>query len=145
MHIDRIRELREDQDWTQQELADFLHINRRTYSAYETGTNAVPLDILIKLAQLYGVSADYLLGAAPRSGGEALCRKMRILRERRGLGQDTLANLLRVTPAAYARYENGSMDVPAAFVPLLSAFYGVSADDLLGASPPHKFSVPRPE
>ena len=61
MVFERIRALREDQDRTQREVADILHINRRTYSAYENGVNAVPLDVLISLASLYNVSTDYLL------------------------------------------------------------------------------------
>ena len=59
---DRIRALREDRDWTQQKLADLLHINRRTYSAYENGVNAVPIEVLTALAQIYHTSTDYLLG-----------------------------------------------------------------------------------
>lgn len=59
---DRIRALREDRDWTQQRLADLLHINRRTYSAYENGVNAVPIEVLIALAHIYHTSTDYLLG-----------------------------------------------------------------------------------
>ena len=39
-----------------------LHINRRTYSAYENSVNSVPLDILVKIAQIYHTSTDYLLG-----------------------------------------------------------------------------------
>ena len=62
MQLDRIRALREDKDWSQQKLADMLHINCRTYSAYETGVNAIPLDILAALARIYGTSTDYLLG-----------------------------------------------------------------------------------
>ena len=62
MKLDRIRALREDHDKTQQELADLLHVNRRTYSAYENGVNAVPLDILAAIAQLHQTSTDYLLG-----------------------------------------------------------------------------------
>ena len=58
----RIRALREDRDWTQQTVADLLHINRRTYSAYENSVNAIPLDILIALARIYHTSTDYLLG-----------------------------------------------------------------------------------
>lgn len=74
MVFERIRALREDHDRTQQELADILHINRRTYSAYENGVNAVPIDILIALAGFYHVSTDYLLNLTdqpepyPRSG-----------------------------------------------------------------------------
>lgn len=62
MNMERIRALREDRDWSQKKLADMLHINRRTYSAYETGVNAVPLDILAALARIYHTSTDYLLG-----------------------------------------------------------------------------------
>ena len=58
----RIRDLREDNDLTQQNLADVLHINRRTYSAYENGVNSMTPETLIKIAKFYDVSVDYLLG-----------------------------------------------------------------------------------
>ena len=61
-----VRALREDKDWTQQYVADCLHINRRTYSAYETGVNAMSPEILIQLARLHGTSVDYLLGLTQR-------------------------------------------------------------------------------
>lgn len=57
----RIRDLREDKDMTQQEIADILHINRRTYSAYENGVNAMTPETLCKLADLFDTSVDYLL------------------------------------------------------------------------------------
>ena len=46
----RIKNFREDRDWTQQYIADMLHISRSAYSAYENGTNAVPIEVLIQLA-----------------------------------------------------------------------------------------------
>ena len=58
----RIRNLREDKDWTQQHIADLLFINRRTYSAYENGVNAMSPEVLIKLSQIFDTSIDYLLG-----------------------------------------------------------------------------------
>lgn len=58
----RIRDLREDRDWTQQYMADLLHINRRTYSAYENGVNAMSPEILIAIADIHSTSVDYLLG-----------------------------------------------------------------------------------
>lgn len=57
----RIRDLREDSDLTQQNLADELHVNRRTYSAYENGVNSMTPETLIKIARFYDVSVDYLL------------------------------------------------------------------------------------
>lgn len=57
-----IRSLREDNDWTQQYVADCIGVNRRTYSAYETGVNSMTPETLIQLAELYNTSIDYLLG-----------------------------------------------------------------------------------
>ena len=58
---DRIRNLREDRDLTQQEMADMLHISQRSYSHYEMGSRKIPLDVLIALADYYDCSIDYLL------------------------------------------------------------------------------------
>lgn len=58
----RIRNLREDNDLTQQNIADELNINRRTYAAYENGVNSMTPETLIKIAKFYNVSVDYLLG-----------------------------------------------------------------------------------
>lgn len=60
--MERIKNLREDNDLTQQELADVLHISQRSYSHYENGSRKLPLDILIAIADYYGCSVDYLLG-----------------------------------------------------------------------------------
>lgn len=58
----RLRDMREDNDLTQKALAEYLHIRQNTYSQYETGQRQLPLDILIKLAEYYNTSTDYLLG-----------------------------------------------------------------------------------
>ncbi len=62
LFLARIRLLREEHDWTQQQVANRLHVHRRTYDAYEAGATDVPVEILIALARLYNVSTDYLLG-----------------------------------------------------------------------------------
>ena len=62
MKYERIRNLREDNDRTQQEIADILFINRRTYAAYENGINSMTPETLYKIADIYGTSVDYLLG-----------------------------------------------------------------------------------
>lgn len=58
----RIRDLREDNDMTQQQVANYLNIKQNTYSQYETGNRQIPLDVLTALATLYKTSTDYLLG-----------------------------------------------------------------------------------
>ncbi len=57
-----MRELREDHDMGQKEVAAYLEIDQRSYSRYETGVNKLPVDRLVRLCDLYHVSADYLLG-----------------------------------------------------------------------------------
>ena len=58
----RLKDLREDSDLKQKELADYLHIKQNTYSQYENGQRQVPIDVIIKLAKYYNVSTDYILG-----------------------------------------------------------------------------------
>lgn len=58
----RIRNLREDKDLNQTAVAKMLSMSQTGYSKYETGENDIPTPILIKLANFYGVSIDYLLG-----------------------------------------------------------------------------------
>ena len=58
----RIRDLREDSDLSQKEIADFLHIKQNTYSQYENGHRQLPIEFLIALAKYYKTSTDYILG-----------------------------------------------------------------------------------
>ena len=58
----RIRDLREDRDLTQKEMAKVLNCSQQAYSNYELGQRDIPTDILIKLSSFYKVSIDYLLG-----------------------------------------------------------------------------------
>lgn len=58
----RIKELREDNDLTQKEVAEYLRIKQNTYSQYETGQRQLPLNVLVELAKLYKTSTDYILG-----------------------------------------------------------------------------------
>ncbi len=62
MKYPRIRDLREDHDLRQVDVAHILSMSQTGYSKYETGENDIPTSILIALANLYGVSIDYLLG-----------------------------------------------------------------------------------
>lgn len=62
LRFERIRNLRIDGGYTQQQIADLLHIRQNTYSQYEIGVLHYPIEVLMKLADFYGVSVDYLLG-----------------------------------------------------------------------------------
>lgn len=58
----RIRDLRIDRGLTQAQVAEVLHVSQNTYSQYEIGTTRYPLDVVVRLAEFYGVSVDYLVG-----------------------------------------------------------------------------------
>ena len=62
----RIRDLREDSDLTQEEVARYLNIRQNTYSQYENGQRQLPLDCLIALAKFYKTSTDYILGVTDK-------------------------------------------------------------------------------
>lgn len=61
-YIKIMRDLREDNDKTQQEIADILGTSQTMYARYERGANELPVHHLIKLCDYYGISADYFLG-----------------------------------------------------------------------------------
>ncbi len=58
----RIKDLREDGDITQKEIAAYLHVSQNTYSQYENGQRQLPIECLIALAKFYNTSTDYILG-----------------------------------------------------------------------------------
>ena len=58
----RIRDLREDSDLTQKQLASYLHCSQQVYSNYELGQRDIPTSVLIALAKFYNTSTDYILG-----------------------------------------------------------------------------------
>lgn len=58
----RIRDMREDRDLNQTQVARMLGMSQTGYSKYETGENDIPTTVLIRLARFYGTSIDYLLG-----------------------------------------------------------------------------------
>ena len=62
MYFKRIEDLRIDHDLTQQNVADYLDVQREVYRRYEKGTRTIPIDLLIKLADYYHTSIDSLVG-----------------------------------------------------------------------------------
>lgn len=74
MLLPRIKELREAAGLSQKRLAEILELHRTQYQRYETGESPVPVDFLIKLADLYDVTLDYIVGREkPESGS---CRSI---------------------------------------------------------------------
>ena len=64
----RLREVREDRDYTQKEIAEYLNMHTTQYQRYEPGESTVPADVIVALATLYEVSTDYLLELSDNGG-----------------------------------------------------------------------------
>lgn len=62
MYYPQLKDLREDNDMTQNQIAEILGIDQRVYSIYETGKREIPTRLVIKLADFYHTSTDYILG-----------------------------------------------------------------------------------
>lgn len=62
MYYPRLKDLREDKDMTQKQIAELLGIDQRVYSNYETGKREIPTHFVVALADFYKTSADYILG-----------------------------------------------------------------------------------
>ena len=88
MYFQRLRDLREDKDLRQEDVAAILGINQTVYSRYERGFQTIPVTHLIRLADFYGVTTDYILGRTNDSG--------RSLRDRLKEGRGTFKK--RVPP-----------------------------------------------
>ena len=70
MYLRRLRDLREDHDLSQQQIAEILGIQQTVYSRYERGFQTIPLQHLVTLAKYYDVSADYLLDLTDKPKGK---------------------------------------------------------------------------
>ncbi len=66
MKFPNIRNLREDRDLKQKDIAEYLNVTQTTYSKYELAKINIPVEVIIKLADFYNVSTDYLLGRSTK-------------------------------------------------------------------------------
>ena len=62
MNIERLKEIREDKDYKQSDIAKVLNTTQQQYSKYELGLQVIPVESLVKLAKFYNTSVDYLIG-----------------------------------------------------------------------------------
>ena len=138
-----LKEVRQDHDITQQEVAAILGVAQNTYSQYENGKREIPISkieltapVLIQLADYYQVSIDYLLGhtGTGRTGNSNMTimdTRMRELREDRDLSQAQVAKILNCDQSLYSKYERGQRELPLRFALLLADYYHVSLDYLM--------------
>lgn len=132
-----IRDIREDRDKLQKEIAEYLGITYTAYGKYETGQNKIPVHRVIALAKYYNVSVDFLLGETrslirhPESA-ENPSNRLREIRKRRNLTQTQIAEKINMSQMGYSKYETGEIMLHTRLLIKLSRIYNVSIDYLLG-------------
>lgn len=148
--MNRIAQLRKTKNLSQKELSHILCVAQNTVCNWEKGNREPDIESLQKLARLFGVSIDYLIGwencaqiQSPEislscENSELLLddsrfgSRLKILREERGLSQAAFANELGVSQSAVGNWESGSRQPKLDIIEQISDYFGVSVDSLLG-------------
>lgn len=141
MVVKNFKASREDMDMTQQEVADIFDLSNSTVSGWETGKDTIPIDKLIKYANEFSLSLDYLFGIISKNEEcnpfeldlELMAKNLTELREKNNYTQTKLAEKLNTTQPAYSHYETGTYKIPTTFLFALTKIYKpFSIDELFG-------------
>lgn len=141
----RIKNLREQYNYTQEDLAKIMDIkNRSLISIWEKGYANIPLNQIIKLASIFKVPLDYLLGIIDNFDNKAkykyissldkkyLGSKIKEIRKNMGFTQDKFAKRLDTKRSSISYYESGKMMISTADLKQICETFGVSSDYLIG-------------
>ena len=141
MKVKRLRETRENLDLKQIDLTDLFGVTYSTISGWETGKDTIPLKQLIKYANKYNYSLDYLLGLTDKNieykelkiNLNTLATNLRKKRKQYGKTQQQIADIINTSQSSYAHYENARYLMPLNFLYNLSKIYNdLSIDEMLG-------------
>lgn len=141
MKVKRLRETRENLDLKQIDLTDLFGVTYSTISGWETGKDTIPLKQLIKYANKYNYSLDYLLGLTDKNieykdlkiNLNTLATNLRKKRKQYGKTQQQIADIINTSQSSYAHYENSRYLMPLNFLYNLSKIYNdLSVDEMLG-------------
>lgn len=141
MIIKRLRETRETMELKQKDLTDLFGVTYSTISGWETGKDTIPLRQLIKYANKFNYSLDYLFGLTNANEEylpleinlDAISKNLKSIRKENKKTQQDIANVLNTSSSAYAHYENSRYLIPTNFIYSLSLIYkNFSIDKILG-------------
>lgn len=138
MNLKRLKDLREDNDFTQVQLAEKLNCNPNTYSSWENGYALIPITYLDCLSCLYGVSFAYIVGLTKTKNPttkldmQVLREHMKQERKKRNLTQEQIAKILKVGKTTYHDYETGKYEIKIDKLILLVNYYKLDIDVFCG-------------
>lgn len=130
---DRLKQLRIDNGYNQEQFAALLGLSRRTYQYYETGEKFPKADVLMEIASKLDVSSGYLLGEEDKETQPPLLNaRLKTLRTEKNLTQAEISSIIKRTASAYSNYEKGIHVPPLDTLIALADYFGVSLDYLVG-------------
>lgn len=141
MYFNNLKKLRNEKEFTQEEVAFKLNCKRSTYNNWESGVVMIPLDVADKLSLIYNVSLSCILGIenkiAYKSDIKAmdynvLLNNLNRVKKERGQTFGKIANSLNCNQATCCRYFNGNIIIPIDRLIMLSELYNVDLDCLCG-------------
>ncbi|MBP3921029.1 MAG: helix-turn-helix transcriptional regulator [Bacilli bacterium] len=138
----RLKDIREDYDLTQKDMADILKTTQSNYSRWETGTEIIPLKKLIEFCNFFDVSMDYVVGIAKvnlgcksyRINPKVIGNRLRLLRRQKHITQSSLASLLNTSQSTISAYEAGKTTLLTIFAIEVCRKYDVSLNWLCGGT-----------
>lgn len=129
MFSDILKELRLGKKWTQGELGQKLHVSDKTIGSWERGTRQPNLETINKIATIFEVSTDYLLGMGTNN---IFGLRLKKLRSKTNETQDAIARKIGISRAVYSHLENGRNEPDNETLIKLASHYNVTTDYLLG-------------
>lgn len=141
MIYERMKDIRTYFDNTQNELAEYLNVNRSTYAGWENGIDAIPLLKLNDFVNYYGISLDYICGLSNTKKIETINDKidkvilgnnLRDIRIKNNDNQDKIANIIKVDQSNYSKYELGKVLIHTYPLIDFAKHYKISIDYLCG-------------
>ena len=141
MNFERLKERRSYEGYTQQNVADILHVQRATYAGWETGKDIMPLRQLYKIANSYQISLDYLTGLSDdetkmKSKSKSIdinkvAENLKNFRKKKHLTQEQVAKALQTTQSNIHKYETGKCLITTMYALEFAKQFSYSSDELL--------------
>lgn len=139
--MEKLRNLREEANLRQEDIANIININRSTYTSYEVERDTIPIKHLNTLCNYFNTSIDYVLGLSKEKtypnmrkeiDREILSKRLKDLRIENELTQEKIAKILNTSRSTWTGYEYGKYQIPTLLLYDLAKRYHYSIDYLLG-------------
>ena len=141
INIERLRNIREDHDLSQKEMANILNVKRSAYSLWELGINIIPINYLSNFADYFNCSIDYVLGLTNNKNNAVLKKgfditvlgnNLKQLRISKGLSQENISNIIGVTQPCITKYEKGLIEISTSNLYKISKEFKIPIYELCG-------------